>query len=393
MMFIIKFYMIKLLSVFDFLLPKWQDYIVFSSFPDFSDNSFALFVYMANKYKYKKYIWLVANKTSKYEKLIDNYVKNDINLQVVKKNSLVGFYYYLISKYVFFTHGLYPGAFLNQKHIVVNLWHGMPLKNIGYLDSKNSKYIPKSIYAIATSNYYKDIIAKSFKMNKNKILLSGQPRNDFLFLDLEKIKSIIEREFNLKSFNKVIAWLPTYRESIIGDIRVDGLHYEFIPLFNSNDILQLDKYLKEKNICLMIKLHPMDSVKRSDFPFMNNIKVVDNNLVESLHISFYSILKYTDALITDYSSVYIDYLLLNRPIGFTISDIKEYNKSRGFVFDDFNEDILPGNIIKNQNEFYIFLDSIFDSKELITDINLKNLYNEVKNHNFSKNIVELMEIR
>ena len=71
-------------------------------------------------------------------------------------------------------------------------------------------------------------------------------------------------------------------------------------------------------------------------------------------LALYKLVKDSDFLITDYSSIYFDYLLLNRPIGFTIEDMKEYEGNRGFVFEHPFE-YMPGRIIQNKEEFMCFL--------------------------------------
>ncbi len=48
-------------------------------------------------------------------------------------------------------------------------------------------------------------------------------------------------------------------------------------------------------------------------------------------LQLYEFIHCADALVSDYSSVAIDYLLLDRPLGFTLDDYKEYTQSRGWV--------------------------------------------------------------
>ena len=54
-------------------------------------------------------------------------------------------------------------------------------------------------------------------------------------------------------------------------------------------------------------------------------------------------------LITDYSSVYVDYLLLDRPIVFSCPDLEKYKKDRGFVVEDPSL-LMPGTLVRNQKE-------------------------------------------
>ena len=138
-----------LISVLDRLITKNYNYVVYNSFPDLSDNSFALFLYTLEHYPEKSNIWLIKKMdTKRYESLINKYT-NRRNYKLVKRDSIQGIYYYLRAKYVFFTHGLFAGSNISKQHCVVNLWHGMPLKKIGLME-KNE--VPQnSKFAIATS--------------------------------------------------------------------------------------------------------------------------------------------------------------------------------------------------------------------------------------------------
>ena len=78
--------------------------------------------------------------------------------------------------------------------------------------------------------------------------------------------------------------------------------------------------------------------------------------MEKFNIQLYSLLGSVDILLTDFSSIYIDYLLLNRPIGFVAADFYEYSNSRGFVFDNPN-DYMPGAKISSLKELKTFLHS------------------------------------
>ena len=71
----------------------------------------------------------------------------------------------------------------------------------------------------------------------------------------------------------------------------------------------------------------------------------------------------TDAMITDYSSVFIDYLLLDKPMGFIATDFAEYEQSRGVPFDDFLE-ILPGQLIYTLDDFKGFITNVKNSVDL-----------------------------
>ena len=373
-----------ILRFIKFFIKANDTTIVYHSFLDVSDNSFALFVYVVNnQYGYRN-IWLVddINKEKQYHKIIKNYTQSD-NYRIVRKNSIKGLWFFLKSKYIFHTHGIYNKLPLLDDQINFNLWHGMPLKNIGYLD--NNKLVPKSNYLLATSLVFQKIMSKSFNIVQEKVLITGQPRNDFI---LDNKFNLLEL-FNLKvdQFQKSILWMPTYRKSIIGDIRNDGNTERVSDFFSNESLITLNKSLKDYESICFIKLHPMDYMHANDFIILSNIKFLDNSFFEKSGVALYSVFSSIDLLLTDFSSVYIDFLLVEKPIAFVFSDFNEYLNSRGFVFDNAKE-FMPGEIITNMNELVLYLENLIVSKNddfILQRNKIKNIFHEV-NSNFSQNL-------
>ena len=64
---------------------------------------------------------------------------------------------------------------------IVELWHGMPIKAIGAFDGKSASEVPFMHYSVATSNFFADIVAKSFYIPRDRVLVTGLPRNEWLF--------------------------------------------------------------------------------------------------------------------------------------------------------------------------------------------------------------------
>lgn len=340
------------------IFSKNEKKIVYHSFPDFSDNSFASFIYATTHFKDYKNVWLVDNYVAKekYVKLSLNYTETP-NLLIVKKKSFSGFFHYFTATIVFHTHGLYNflGLIPNQKK--VNLWHGMPIKNIGYLDNPNSKNVQVSNYHVATSPFYQEILARAFGVTEEKILITGQTRNDFLFENNFSINKI----FNDKNiYSKTILWMPTFRKSIIGDIRVDGELNNDNDFFNEPSLIKINNLLEINNSICYVKLHPMDYRQINSFKTYSNIRFIDNSTFEDSGINIYSTFNSIDILLTDFSSIYIDFLLLNRPIGFVFSDYEVFKNSRGFLFSDPIK-YMPGEIINTLQKLELFLNNVISS--------------------------------
>jgi CDP-glycerol glycerophosphotransferase (TagB/SpsB family) len=139
--------------------------------------------------------------------------------------------------------------------------------------------------------------------------------------------------------------MPTFRDSALSWIEGSGLDFD-----------KLNIKLQQINTTLWLKLHPLD-VSNSIKPLaFSNIKILSGN------IDMYPLLKSFDALVTDYSSIYFDYLLLNRPTIFFAYDLENYLSVDRDMYFDYDE-MTPGPIIKTQSELEQEIISIAKSKD------------------------------
>lgn len=132
--------------------------------------------------------------------------------------------------------------------------------------------------------------------------------------------------------------MPTFRSTAYG--RNDGKQiwgYNIFGMKQFNDA-KFDKFLEENNIILILKIHPNEEFKIiKKLNNTKNIMLLRGDMLEKNEIDLYEILNAADLLITDYSSVYFDYLLLDRPIIFTPIDFKEYSETRGFILEPYEK--------------------------------------------------------
>lgn len=332
------------------LIPRSNDILLFSSFPDYTDNSFALYQYLKQTRGYKyNYIWIFNDRKSlaKYK-----------DVRAYYRYSIIGFYYYYRSKFVFCTHGLYSFLTLHQTDKIVNLWHGMPLKTIGCLDPTSNGYNPtKADYLVSTSSLFQDIMSRAFNnLDKSKVLILGQPRNDLLS---EPTSFFSNRGIDVQKYASVGLWLPTYKRSAVGDIRSDGVfNDDGISFLLMKELKLLDTHLNENSQLLIIKLHPMDVLQNAEYPKFTNILILKQHDMEE---QLYPLLGASDYLLTDYSSVWVDYCILNKPIGFVMSDWESYRNSRGFTIENLDQK-LPGVVIESLQALCDFI----DNPELVT---------------------------
>ena len=324
------------------ILPKNDERILLYSNMGFRDNVRSLYEYLIrNNYNKKYHIICSLNDYKKYD---GTDVKN-----VTFVSNRRGILYFLTSKYMFYCFGKYP-IMPSNRQTVINMWHGMPLKRIGKLEENNAanKYDFFS-NVISTSEFFKPYMAEAFGCDENRVLICGQPRTDELFKGEHSRK-----EFGIGN-ESIFLWMPTFRYSEKLNVKNGDITSNGLPICNTQEaLISLNDVLEKKNAVCFIKIHPMQKASLMlEKEMFSHIRFVDDELLEEKGISLYEFISLSDALITDYSSVYFEYLLLDRPICFTIDDIDKYNKSRGFVTDN-PLDMMPGKHVKDiagLNEF------------------------------------------
>lgn len=317
---------------------------VFFSLPDFQGNSRAFFEFLYNTQKDNIYIWLFYKENKKLQELIS---KRYPGLRIYYIKSLIGVFHYMTSKYIFSTHKSFLGIkSRKQKHI--ELWHGMPIKSMGYMENtpQDVMYADKIDILISTSYLTRNLLAACFKLEGEKIKVIGQPRCDYLNKKNIRIKEI----FKIKKNEKIIGYFPTFREGFT--TRKEGESIVANNFLRTQDYCEkkLCKFLEENNLKLIVKLHPYEEKIYSNL-YINtrNIIFLTTRMLEENLIDLYEVLDEVDILVTDYSSIFIDYLVTKKPIIFLIPDFIEYRNKRGLLLEPI-EDWLPGNIVLTQKE-------------------------------------------
>lgn len=329
-----KYFLGKLLYCFYSicnLLPKNND-VLFISYPDASDNSWFLYSNILKSTYNKKIVWLVSNHDKNtIDKITSESSAYDHTVSIIKRWSIKGIYHFSRSKVVFHTHGTY--YFIRKSFsepTIINLWHGMPIKKLGLLDNKSLNDISYSHYSLSTSQFYKKIISESLNIPYNKVLNIGLPRNDVFQQKIPKYKQLhILKSLQITEHEKIIIWLPTYRQSSVGDIRKDSSNNSFLSELPGFFLKELDHELSKFNARIIIKLHPMDILNLQKIQDeLTNIKIISAQEWAKLNIELYELLSISHALISDVSSVIVDYISHNKPIGI-FNNVHEY--SRGII--------------------------------------------------------------
>jgi len=257
----------------------------------------------------------------------------------VKKGTLRDFYYGVVSKFIFTTHGHFVEK-IPKNQVCVNVWHGMPYKGVRRLNGQTGRI---DTYLLSTSELYRDIMVSAFGMPQGRVLINGLPRNDLLHQpepDLIWEKAGIDRS----RYDKVFFWLPTFRKSVFYEIVEDGV--EQGNIFNIKDFPadEFNAFLEENRCLCIVKPHPM--APRDDIESTDNLLVIDEDWLWKRGLTLYPLAGVTDFLVSDISSIMIDYMLLDRPMIVCFEDSEEYQASRDMIFDQV-EDWLPSTIVRS----------------------------------------------
>ena len=377
----------KLLLLF-FSIFKIKNIIVLESHADYTDNARAFYEYLIkNKYneKYKIY-WFVNN--AKYFK--DREIKNVRFLSMWKSGNSKTFfqwikYFWIVknAKYLMFSNRNLIR--LNKKTITVSLNHGAPIKSL-----KNRQVIPRDVdYRVDNSTFLDNVVRETQNLIHTKSLIVGNPRNDVLFTKTDTLNKIPE----FKKYKKIILWLPTFRKSNNSNRSDSSFELPLgIPvIYNKKQLNDLNNYLKELDTALVLKLHPAQDRSLFKAEPLSNIIILDDSYLIEKDVELTEFYKITDALITDYSSVYVDYLLTQKPLGFTVDDFNEYKI--GFSFDNIL-DYMPGEKIADIKGLKTFISNINNNideyKEERKRVN--KIFNEHNDNNASKRLAEKIKL-
>lgn len=297
----------------------------------YNDNSKYFFEFLYEKDSIDFNFYLLTKNKKLYTKL-----KNQFGHHIIYAFSFEALSIYLRSKFVLITNGngdIFPFLPTNKKQIVINMWHAITFKNVGYLSKVNvqGKINLNLNYFLVSSETERESMMRAFRYQKETFKIFGLPRNDIYFNQKNATPQAKEKT--------TILYLPTFR---------DFAPTEFFP-FADLDKNELTHFLSTNNIEIIIKPHKRDSTNQRllDIVKDNPSIRIKTSIVNDIDIQ--QMLLDCDILLTDYSSVYFDFLLLDRPIIYIPYDLEHYLEERGLLF-DFDE-VTCGDKVFTQKEF------------------------------------------
>jgi len=359
-----------------YFIPRKKTKWVFGSGVgmNFSDNAKYQFLYCSEQLDIKSY-WISKNK-----ELVNTL--RGYGLNAYYKFSIKGIWISITSKvYVYDSRTESINHWTSAGSYKVNLWHGSPLKTIDrdinvkhnafYIGNHTrgfKRYLVRMVmpewfvvadFMIATSEKIKDYFKSAF--GSHYIEVTGYPRNDVItnpklyskYLHLEqKIKDSLNTR-------KTILYTPTFRDT-------NRFERETPIIWN-----RLNELLSKHDTTFLIKLHRHDYSMLTDKTF-TNIQILDS---ES---DVYPIFEKIDLLITDYSSIFFDFILTDKPVLFYPYDKENYIQNDRSMYDNY-EEVTPGNKVYDFEDLYTMLNDFLSGESgfITSDYNkIKLMYNQ-----------------
>jgi len=242
---------------------------------------------------------------------------------------------------------------------VVELWHGFPLKGLGFQDRHENGVARSWTSAVGdwpgvdlvagSSVLYNTVMAACFGIPWTKFRTTGFPRTDWFVggsprLLLEQVLEILLGD------DRLILMAPTfrrgYRDRVEGDR--DSGNLLGYPRFDQD---RFRLFLERNRLRVIVKLHPFEERQGTGAPpgsTESRVHHLTGRALEDRGIDLYQVIAAADVLCTDYSSITFDFLLLDRPIVFALPDRDAYAQSRGFLLEPLS-DWLPGDIVEDQS--------------------------------------------
>lgn len=311
----------------------------------FRDNVKALYDYLIDAgYNQKYKIICSTNDYKMYNK--------DLPSNVIFVSNIRGVLLYFSAGFVYYCFGKIP-IFHGKDQKVVQMWHGSAFKapDEGMLKG-HSFDKPYYTNVFSSSKHFAPIFSYCFSIPVQQVVICGQPRCDVLYKE--------NPHYAFGEYRKLILWAPTFRKSLVTGYSDSTADDNLVPVLKKEDFAEINSKLRELGVKVVVKLHPLQDLDQYHTTDLDHFVLLSHQEFVRRKMDLYKFMAQSDALITDYSSIFIDYLLLDRPIAFTEDDMDDY--TRGFVFDN-PKSYQPGFRIKTKEDFLAFAESLVNGDD------------------------------
>jgi CDP-glycerol glycerophosphotransferase len=317
-----------------------RDHVVLYAWPQEEGNGVELVDHLGGRGIQVR--WLVE---APDRREVQDLLRRHPSVRARRRLSLRGFLDYLTARVVFFTHGLYLSGASPRHKTVVNLWHGDgPKRNF----MPNNEPPPRCDYVVSCSTVFGRSKALFFEIPEDNLLVTGNPRNDRFFRE-PRVAGLDRLGLRPNGF---VVYMPTYRAArTLGatvawqdgedetDPRIDALTH----LVEATTALGLE---------LVIKPHPLDSIGMD----VAGARTLSDADLSAADLGTYELLSASHSLVTDYSSIWTDYLSTGKHVGFAVPDWEAYAGKRGL--ESVSREDLPGPVLSSADEALAFLRAI-----------------------------------
>jgi len=352
---------------FSFLVPRSKEIWVFGSWfgRSYTDNSKWLFESVCKNEPQIRAVWLTRER------------------RVVEEVRRYGFEAYMINSWQGYLISCRAGLavaswgnpdlnrFAMSRAKRLQLWHGSPIKKIAMddkyaQDSSTLVSVLKKIWhfclpytlerwdvVIACSEYFRERMASAFRVHLEQVSVTGYPRNDILIDPNPPTIHFVDELKRKHQVKRIILYAPTFRN--------DKKNMD--KLFDTFNIDAYENFLRKYNAVLLIKMHyvylQMSNTIRDEREQISRIYWLKESEVPEIN----PLLNYTDILITDYSGVYFDYLMLDRPVILTPFDLEQYLAGDREMYDDYENFVTAGPMCKNWDEVMAECEKVLEGND------------------------------
>lgn len=374
------------------LFPIRSNRMVLIGDGNFRDNTRVFFDYLIeNKLNEKYEIIILVDDIEQY-----SFLKHE-NVKLLRRRapmpaSIENLYYMETASVLVYTHGISlpgrrPGQLcIHTTHSASQLKQLLMASAMSEEEKSSSLFVQD--YHLRCGPEGQRIFMTKWGVEESKVPILGMPRLDLLYRHRDVLKLLFP-DLNIK---KCVLAMETFRHAAERGYNDSTFESRFgLNVVRSQEELEtLSRYLEENGYLLIIKPHPKQDLRVMEKVKTRNIRFVVDDELERKGVQLYELVENCDIMLTDYSSIFYDFLLLNRPVGFLISDINEY--TRGFFYSDPLSQ-MPGEKIRTAEELTRFFDKVNAGEDDWADERerIKNMVFTYQDANNCKRLLSFIE--
>lgn len=332
----------RFVQVLDRVTPPRQHSVVCHSSPDLDDMIIALLLTAPDDCA----ITVLADDAGTARQRM-----RDLDLPpvpVLAKSGARGLVAYLRAEHSISTHGLFGSLRRGSRKRSSTPWHGELSKQIGALIGRPGKYFDMTAVSSLQSKFLR---STEFQLAPQHTHVIGTPRQSTL-VDSPRAAKLAAA----KGYERWVLFVPTYRKSAHSAVDIDNaLSIEF----QEQALVELDRAVRASGGVLWVRPHPVAD-PYTDLP--SSIRSATDDSLQAHGLSFYDVLGSCDVLVTDYSSVWVDFLLADKPVVGFCPDIEEYRTARGLALEPYDA-WFPGPVLTTSEELCRQVGSALDGND------------------------------